>query len=303
MRLQYVVIEFETTFHVGRHSLMDALDYVPSDTVYSALEWLKHAGVKDMPARVSSAYPMLPAEGSRYDIEAASGRYVLAAPVPALWRLALLGVRSVRGVSAQLREELMKDVKGPRLMPLECLRRGELEVRGVGEGRELVMRCGDVATAWRPGFHGEIVVRAHNRISRNTSMADTFRIAAFSPRVPYVVYFQGGGARAFEVLGLLGLGGRRSWGLGKFRVVQHGEVELPDGGEWAVMFGVARPYNYAEARGAWEVRNWRCTRGVIGPVSVLLDGGVVRGDFELEVIERTDAGCTKRLDPLWAWLS
>jgi CRISPR-associated protein Csm4 len=303
MRLQYVVIEFETPFHVGRYSLMDALDYVPSDTVYSALEWLKRAGVRDVPARVSSAYPMLPAEGGRYDVETASGRYVLTAPVPALWRLALLGARPVRGVSAQLSEGLRKDVRELRFMPLECLRRGELEAREVGDGGGLVMRCGDVAAAWRPGFHGEIVVRAHNRISRNTSMADTFRIAAFSPRVPYVVYFQGGDARAFEVLGPLGLGGRRSWGLGRFRVVQRGEVELPDGGEWAVMFGVARPYNHAEALGAWEVRSWRCTRGVIGPVSVLLDGSVVRGDFELEVIERTDADCTKRLDPLWAWLS
>jgi hypothetical protein len=63
MRLGYVVVQFESPFHVGRYSLMDALDYVPSDTVYSALEWLRHMGVGDMPARVSSAYPLLPAEG------------------------------------------------------------------------------------------------------------------------------------------------------------------------------------------------------------------------------------------------
>jgi CRISPR-associated protein Csm4 len=134
-------------------------------------------------------------------------------------------------------------------------------------------------------------------------MADTFRVAAFSPRVPYVVYFEGGGAEAFELLGELGLGGKRSWGLGKFRVAARGEVELPDGGDWAVVLGVARPHGYAEAVGAWEVRSWRCTMGVIRPVSVLLDGGMIRGNFDLEIIEQTDAKCTKRLDPLWIWLS
>ena len=302
MRLSYVVVQFESPFHVGRYSLMDALDYVPSDTVYSALEWLRHMGVGDVPARVSSAYPLLPAEGGRADVALGPERYLLAAPMPALWRLAVSGAERVRGVEAQVSEDRRKYVKGVRFAPLECLRRGELRVRDAKE-EGVVLECGGVAASWRSGFHGEQVVRAHNRLSRNTNMADTFRVAAFSPRVPYVVYFQGGGAGAFELLGELGLGGKRSWGLGKFKVAARGEVELPDGGGWAVVLGVARPHGYAEAVGAWEVRSWRCTRGVVGPVSVLLDGGMIRGEFDLETIGRTDADCTKRLDPLWIWLS
>ncbi len=302
MRLSYVVVQFESPFHVGRYSLMDALDYVPSDTVYSALEWLRHMGVRDVPMRVSSAYPLLPAEGGRADVVLGSEKYLLSAPMPALWRLAVSGVKEIRRVEVQVQEDRRKDVKEVRFVPLECLRSGELRVRKAEE-EGLVLECGGVAASWRSGFHGEQVVRAHNRISRNTNMADTFRVAAFSPRVPYVVYFEGSGAEAFELLGELGLGGKRSWGLGKFRVAARGEVELPDGGDWAVVLGVARPHGYAEAVGSWEVRSWRCTMGVIWPVSVLLDGGMIRGNFDLEIIERTDAKCTKRLDPLWIWLS
>ncbi len=301
MRLSYVVVQFESPFHVGRYSLMDALDYVPSDTVYSALEWLRHMGVRDVPARVSSAYPLLPAEGGA-DVALGSERYLLSAPMPALWRLAVAGAEEVRRVEVQVPEDRRKDVKEVRFVPLECLRRGELGVRKAEE-EGFVLECGSVAATWRSGFHGEQVVRAHNRLSRNTNMADTFRVAAFSPRVPYVVYFEGGGAGAFEILGELGLGGKRSWGLGKFKVAARGEVALPDGGGWAVVLGVARPYGYVEAVGVWEVRSWRCTRGVVGPVSVLLDGGMIRGNFGLEIIERTNAECTKRLNPLWIWLS
>jgi CRISPR-associated protein Csm4 len=302
MRLGYVVVQFESPFHVGRYSLMDALDYVPSDTVYSALEWLRHMGVGDTPARVSSAYPLLPAEGGGADVALGSERYLLSAPMPALWSLAVSGAKKVKSVETQVKEDKRKDVKEVRFVPLECLRRGELRVRDAKE-EGLVLECGGVAASWRSGFHGERVMRAHNRLSRNTNMADTFRVAAFSPRVPYVVYFEGDGAEAFELLGVLGLGGKRSWGLGKFKVVARGEVVLPAGGDWAVVLGAARPHGYAEAVGVWEVRSWRCTRGVIGPVSVLLDGGMIRGDFDLETIQRTDADCIKRLDPLWIWLS
>jgi CRISPR-associated protein Csm4 len=194
MRLSYVVVQFESPFHVGRYSLMDALDYVPSDTVYSALEWLKHMGVRDVPARVSSAYPLLPTEGDRADVALGSERYLLSAPMPALWRLAVSGAEKMRLVEVKVSEDRKKDIKGVRFVPLECLRRGELRVRDAKE-EELVLECGSVAATWRSGFHGEQVVHAHNRLSRNTNMADTFRVAAFSPRVPYVVYFEGAAQR------------------------------------------------------------------------------------------------------------
>ncbi len=296
MRLQYVVVEFDSHFHVGRYSLLDTLDYVPSDTIYSAVEWLRRIGVKGLPARVSSAYPLFP-NGS------------LPLPIPALWRLAIAGVESLENVRVE-GEADRKMLKELQYVPLECVKTGRLAIRQRAAGthgglakRELVLSCGGVETVVTPGFHGEYVIRAHNRIARNTSMADTFRVAAFSPRVPYVIYFEDGDAEAFEVMGELGLGGKRGAGLGRFKVVRRGEVELPDGGEWAMVLGVARPRNYLDAVGPWEVRSWRCTHGTVGPLSVLLDGGMVRGDFEFEVVNREEVRCTKRLDPLWIWLS
>jgi len=271
---------------------MDTLDYVPSDTIYSAMEWLRHAGVTGLPARVSSAYPLFANDS-------------LPLPIPALWKMALMGVKDVKNVKAE-GEVDRKTLKELQYVPLECVKRGELTVRQREAGpprgsarRELVLSCGGFEAAVTPGFHGEYVVRAHNRISRNTSMADTFRVAAFSPRVPYVIYFEGGDAAAFEVLGELGLGGKRSLGMGRFKVV----AKLPDGGEWAMVLGTARPRNYLEAVGPWEVRGWRCTHGAVGPVSVLLDGGVMRGNFEFDIIRREEVKCVKRLDPLWIWLS
>jgi len=233
MRLSYVVVQFESPFHVGRYSLMDALDYVPSDTVYSALEWLRHMGVGDMPARVSSAYPLLPAEGGGADVVLGSEKYLLSAPMPALWSLAVSGVKEIRRVEVQVQEDRRKDVKEVRFVPLECLRRGELRVRKAEE-EGLVLECGGVAASWRSGFHGERVVRAHNRLSRNTNMADTFRVAAFSPRVPYVVYFEGGGAEAFELLGELGLAARGAgaWASSEWRPAARWSFQMAVTGRW-----------------------------------------------------------------------
>ncbi|MGB9706078.1 MAG: hypothetical protein ACPL3C_11560, partial [Pyrobaculum sp.] len=70
----------------------------------------------------------------------------------------------------------------------------------------------------------------------------------------------------------------------------------------AMLMGVGRPFG-GRAVGEWAVRSWRCTRGVVGPLSVLLDGGVVEGDFQFEDVERVDVPCLKRLSPLWVWLS
>ena len=37
MQIGYVIIEFNGPFRVGKSGLLDAFDYVPSDTVYLSL--------------------------------------------------------------------------------------------------------------------------------------------------------------------------------------------------------------------------------------------------------------------------
>lgn len=284
MRFGYVVLRFTSPFHVGRWSLLDSFDYIPSDVVYSALYSLSVATGLKMPERVSSAYPVDPVE------QAVERR--LGVPVPATWKIEAFK----RGVSG-------KYVKRARFMPLACFKEGRVKVVNneflceLSSGGEIPLN------GWPPGGIGTRVVVQRNRLSRHTLNADPYRVAAFMPRVPFVVYFQGGDARLFELLGALGVGGERTVGLGKFEVMERGEVELPDGGGKAMLMGVGRPVNFRNAVGEWAVRSWRCTNGVLGPLSVLLDGGVVEGDFEFEDVERTDAPCSKRLSPLWVWLS
>ena len=292
MRVGYVVIRFYSPFHVGRYGLYDTYDYVPSDTIYAALEKLSRETGLERPVRVSSAYPVLQS-GGRPELR-------LGVPFPATWKLDLLREASEKGLP-------LKDVRALRFMPLACLKGGRLAVELVEAKRGIRVVCMagsdevDVAL-WNEGL-GQRVALTRNRLSRNLQNADPFRTAAFMPRVPYVVYYAGGDPRLFELLGLLGLGGERSVGLGKFKIIEQGDVDLPAGGREAVLLGVGRPVKYEAALGEWAVRGWRCTEGTVGPLSVLLDGGVVRGDFEFENVERVDKPCSRMLAPLWAWLS
>ncbi|RFA95073.1 hypothetical protein CGL51_08360 [Pyrobaculum aerophilum] len=294
MRVSYVVLRFTSPFHVGRWSLMDSLDYVPSDTIYSALFSLSASTGLEMPKRVSSAYPVNP-EGR--DVEERLGM-----PVPATWKVE--GFK--RGIGG-------KYVKKARFMPLACLRSGSVEEGGDGfkcrlPGGSIRLDrwpCdGRTEAGQRPckGLGSRVVI-SRNRISRHVVNADPYKIAAFIPSVPYVIYFEGGDRRLFELLGKVGIGGERAVGLGKFEVLEFGEVEFLEGGKAAMLLGVGRPVGFKNAVGEWAVRSWRCTHGIIGPLSVLLDGGVVEGDFEFEDVERADSPCLKKLSPLWIWLS
>ena len=282
MRISFVVLRFTAPFHVGRWSLLDTYDYIPSDTIYSALYSLSAATGVEAPSRVSSAYPV--------KANAVTNEDMLGVPVPATWR-----------VEAIKQGAIGKKVKRARFMPLKCLKGGRIEVQ-----ESLKCRVdGDVVdlAEWPTDKLGLRIAVPRNRISRHIENADPYRVAVFQPMVPYVVYYQGGDPKIFDILGKLGLGGDRSAGLGKFEVISRGEVEFPDGGRSAMLLGVGRPHGFSSAIGEWAVRSWRCTHGIIGPVSVLLDGGVLEGNFDFEDIERTDAPCLKRLSPLWVWLS
>jgi hypothetical protein len=153
--------------------------------------------------------------------------------MPALWRLAVAGAEEVRRVETQVKEDKRKDVKGVRFVPLECLRRGELRVQDAKE-EGLVLECGGVTASWRSGFHGERVVRAHNRLSRNTNMADTFRVAAFSPRVPYVVYFEGAAQRRSSSWGSWGSAARGAgaWASSEWRPAARWSFQMAVTGRW-----------------------------------------------------------------------
>jgi CRISPR-associated protein Csm4 len=304
MRISFVVLRFTAPFHVGRWSLLDTYDYIPSDTIYSALYSLSAATGVEAPSRVSSAYPVKP--------DAVTNEDMLGVPVPATWR-----------VEAIKQGATGKKVKRARFMPLKCLKGGRVEVqeslkcRVDGDVVDLAewptdklglstrqTRTTRGTTKLSPADKlGLRIAVPRNRISRHIENADPYRVAVFQPMVPYVVYYQGGDPKIFDILGKLGLGGDRSAGLGKFEVISRGEVEFPDGGRSAMLLGVGRPHGFSSAIGEWAVRSWRCTHGIIGPVSVLLDGGVLEGNFDFEDIERTDAPCLKRLSPLWVWLS
>ncbi|WP_148682503.1 type III-A CRISPR-associated RAMP protein Csm4 [Pyrobaculum neutrophilum] len=272
MRVGYAVLRFVTPIHVGRWTLYDSWDYVPSDAIYSALYAL---GVRGG-FRVSSAYPM---------VADASDRLHLPAPLPATWRLQLL-----RGAAP----EEAKAVKRLRYIPLECLKGGDVPKR-----RGDRWTCGGLELKDRP--YGERLAVARNALSRVNQMAEPYRIAVFNPLVPYVVYYQGLDVSYLKLLGEVGVGGKRSSGLGKFEVVEVGEVDVGDSGSAALLMGVGRPVGYERALGEWAVRSWSCTWGAVGPASVLMDGGVVWGSFDFE--DLGGGGCVKILRPLWLWIS
>lgn len=266
--LKYVVIEFRGPFRVGRYSLFDSWDYVPSDVIYGALAYLRHVGVAHGVEFVSSAYPVV------------AGR--LTAPLPVSARIRL--VKEGRGD---------KTLKRLRFVPVECLQ-GKLALEG---GK---IKCGDdkfdVETLIYFGRHVSI---HRNRLSRHLQNADVYKVTAFMPFVNYVIYYVGDGD-VFDVLGEVGLGGERSIGLGKFRVVERGEVKgfshAPESCSRLVVWGVARPREVS-ARGDWAVRHWWCGGSKLAPVSVLLDGGEVSGGPMFEDVAL--ANCEKRLTPLW----
>lgn len=271
--LKYIKIRFISPFRVGRSSLLDTFDYVPSDTIYGGLEYLRAMGVDHGVRYVSSAYPVL-------------------------------GKRPTLPVTPRQIEWLRrsKETKKIRFLPVDCW--NDLRVDG-----EKVLKCRDggydVAElrSW-----GREVEYFRNRVSRHVQNADPYKVVGFLPTVDYVIYYLGDEekvVKAFKILGEVGVGGERSVGFGRFVVVDSGplreleNVRAGENCEVLVVLGVARPSRDVEAFGQWEVRHWWCGGCKLLPTTVLLDGGEVRGgpSFNDYTVERCN--CKKRLTPLW----
>jgi len=290
MRLNYVVIRFISPFHIGKSGLGDAYDHVPSDTIYSAFDWLKYMGYDIKISKVSSAFPIIELNGKKE----------LPAPIPVNKLESLLN-KAFFMAYGEHRVRAIKILKKVRFIPFKCLW-GNLDINM--DKSSIALVCGNepIYEYGKKEFkYGDYIVITKNVMSRNIQNADLYRIVAFQPVTNYVIYFEGEDYRDFELLGQLGLGGKRSSGLGKFEVISHGVVDIPNGGRQALLMGVGlldNPRGYLN----WGVKSWNCSNALIGPVSVLLEGSVleVTGDIDFKNIEVS--GCTKRLSPVVVWL-
>ena len=300
MRVGYAIIRFLGPFRVGRTGLMDTLDYVPSDTVYSALENLTHMGIDHGIDRVSSMYPMA---------FTGSGGPALTVPMPIDLKVKLLVTKGGESGSDRDRAYVVAEhVKRLAHIPLDCLYETDVDVY-VGDDGVVRVRCG--GREYRHvGDYGVRVGIQRNVLGRVFNNADTYRVAAFQPIVDYVLYFtlregadMGRARTALEVLGKVGIGGERSVGLGHFTVVNTGFIDtFRDSGSHALLLGTALPRE-ANVVGCFNYisRGWVCSNPfyVLGPVSVLLDGSVISGSPSFENL--SGPNCVKKLDPLWVW--
>ncbi|ADN50539.1 type III-A CRISPR-associated RAMP protein Csm4 [Vulcanisaeta distributa] len=299
MRINYAVVRFEEPFRVGRTGLMDTLDYVPSDTVYSALENLRHLGISHGIDRASSMYPMA------FEVD---GEAALTVPMPMDLKIQLLSsIASKYADDPGRAHAVLKRVKKLKYLPLDCLNAPSVEPL---LDDDLKVRCGGREFTYRSSYGSSVSIQ-RNVVGRVLSNADTYRVAAFQPHVNYVLYFttRDGASldearRALELLGKVGVGGERSIGLGHFTVVKVDAIDsLRDSGSHALLLGTALPRS-REVYGCVNtmVRGWVCSSPfyVMGPVSVITDGSVVGAEY-LDFETLNGPNCVKRLDPLWLW--
>jgi len=281
--INYVRIRFTSPFHVGKSGLADSYDYIPSYTIYGALEFLARIGVRSGIVRVSSAYPMVLLDG----------KPVLPVPMPAF-----LPSRIMRKLGGSVRPpDAIKELKGTKYIPLECLQRlDEIKVEEVNKSKVHLTCAGKIIECPRP----KPVVVERNVLSRNLLNSDVYRVFGYMPTVDYVIFYEGEEDGVFEILGRIGLGGERTSGMGKFEVVERGSVSIPSRGEKAVLLGVGYVKN---PRGDLIVDYlaWNCSHALIGPTPVLLDGSVLEPEsLSFEDLEAD--GCVVRLSPMYIWL-
>ena len=299
MRIAFAVIRFEEPFRVGKAGLMDTLDYIPSDTVYSALENLNHLGISHGIDKVSSIYPMVFRE---------NGRDSFTVPIPIDLKLKMLNSINKYASNASDVHTVLKYIKKLKYMPLDCIHDSNVEMQKFNG--QVKLRCSGREFIYIENYGSRISIQ-RNVIGRVLNSANTYRVAAFQPYVNYVFYFTvkegvdlSKVRSSLEVLGKVGIGGERSIGLGYFTVVNIGYVDdLRDSGNNALLLGTALP-SRQEVTGYvnFTVRSWICSNPfyVIGPVTVLTDGSVVsKGDLNFETL--TGPNCIKKLDPLWLW--
>jgi len=262
--------------------LGDTYRYVPSFTIYGALEALRHMGVNHGVEKVSSAYPFVKHGGE---------------PKPSVPTPASLPRSLLRKIPQRVSPpKAIKKLKKLRYIPLDCLSRlDSFEVVKKGEDDVDVLCDGKPIEAPDP----QLVVVERNVLSRHLNNADVYRVVAVMPTSRYVVYYEGGDKRAFELLGKIGLGGERSSGLGKFVVVDEGSVPAGSG-DRALLLGVGR---VREPRGDLYVEYlaWNCSHGLVGPTSVLMDGTVLEKD-SLEFEDIVTENCVVKLSPLYLWI-
>lgn len=297
------MIRFESPFHVGRSGLADSYDHVPSFTVYGGLESLRRMGVDHGVSRVSSAFPRVKLCGP----DGGPCEEALPAPMPAVLHLALFRRWKEEGRFGEV-PRLSKALKGARYLPLDCALRAGAEALG-GKVESLRVEVdGDMVRVLCGGKAVKVdtpraAVLERNTLSRHVVNADVYRLAAYVPQSDFVIYFEGEDRGAFDLLGRLGLGGERSSGLGKFRVVNRGSV--PDGsggGRYALLLGVGRPVEAPRGFLQADYLSWTCGGTPVGPLSVLREGSVVEGEPAFEDL-RLDGRCVVGLSPLWVWLS
>jgi len=288
MQIGYAIIEFEGAFRVGRSGLLDTLNYVPSDTIYSALDYLRFMGFNHGITTVSSAYPLIYVDSGHRSISDYS-----TVPIP---------MSLIARVSAE-RPELTRQVRRVNYLPMKCLVT-KISYRVYGDGLKIV--CGDEEFGY--GEFGEFVGIQRNVIDRVVEGADTFRVVAFMPWVRYIIYYTqsqgvvdaGEGRRVFSMIGELGIGGERSVGIGHFRVVESGVIDYTGSGDYALVLGTALPRaNSVNGHLNTAVRGWVCSPYyVIGPMHVIIDGSVIpRGYADFEVLKYPS--CIKNLSSLW----
>ena len=288
MQIGYAIIEFEGAFRVGRSGLLDTLNYVPSDTIYSALDYLRFMGFNHGITTVSSAYPLIYVDSGHRSISDYS-----TVPIP---------MSLIARVSAE-RPELTRQVRRVNYLPMKCLVT-KISYRVYGDGLKIV--CGDEEFGY--GEFGEFVGIQRNVIDRVVEGADTFRVVAFMPWVRYIIYYTqsqgvvdaGEGRRVFSMIGELGIGGERSVGIGHFRVVESGVIDYTGSGDYALVLGTALPRaNSLNGHLNTAVRGWVCSPYyVIGPMHVIIDGSVIpRGYADFEVLKYPS--CIKNLSSLW----
>jgi len=288
MQIGYAIIEFEGAFRVGRSGLLDTLNYVPSDTIYSALDYLRFMGFNHGITTVSSAYPLIYVDSGHRSISDYS-----TVPIP---------MSLIARVSAE-RPELTRQVRRVNYLPMKCLVT-KISYRVYGDGLKIV--CGDEEFGY--GEFGEFVGIQRNVIDRVVEGADTFRVVAFMPWVRYIIYYTqsqgvvdaGEGRRVFSMIGELGIGGERSVGIGHFRVVESGVIDYTGSGDYALVLGTALPRaNSVNGHLNTAVRGWVCSPYyVIGPMHVIIDGSVIPRDYaDFEVLKYPS--CIKNLSSLW----
>ncbi|MGC9136838.1 type III-A CRISPR-associated RAMP protein Csm4 [Caldivirga sp.] len=284
MQIGFIIIRFNEPFRVGFSGLFDTLNYIPSDTIYSALDNLRFMGIEHGITQVSSAYPMIYGD-------------VKVFPIPMDLKLKLVKYYAQEPTK-------LKFIKRIQYIPLDCVYSGI--DKPITDGNHTAIECGGRKWVFKASF-GQYISIQRNVVSRALGNADPYRVMAFIPTVDYIIYFRqndvvdvNDAKRTFSLVGELGIGGERSAGFGHFKVVDVGTIDYRvESGKYMLLLGTALPRREI-LNGCLNtmVKGWVCSPFyIIGPMSVLTDGSVIPNGVEFENLKT--GTCIKRLSPMW----